>query len=119
MSDDPNAPHFLSRNLEDDLPDLDHRSLDDEEATAGGSSDYYDEPTTAAPPQDDDGAPDPEPRGEVVDDPTAGQPHERRHSRGRRRLPSHERRPLSPRARARGIACVVVIFNDGRKVVLK
>lgn len=117
MSDDPNAPHFLVRNLEDDLPDLDHRSLDDEDATAGGSPDYYDEATTA-PAHDDEGAPDPEPRGDAVDAPSEPATH-RRISRRRAALPPHERRPLSMRARARGVACVVVIFNDGRKVVLK
>jgi hypothetical protein len=121
--DDHDRPHYLSRDLED-LEDFDSsgifdaRALDEEEAP------------TVAPTQAEEGGGDPEPRDlEPASLAPAyglpGMPATRRQRepssahRARPAMPSHERRALPARIRGRGIACVVVMFTDGRKVVLR
>lgn len=121
--DDHDRPHYLSRDLED-LEDFDSsgifdaRALDEEEAPQ------------AAPTQAEEGGGDPEPRDQEPSSlapaygmPGAPETWRQRETSGARRsrsaMPAHERRSLPERMRGRGVACVVVMFNDGRKVVLR
>lgn len=119
--DDHDRPHRLTRDLED-LEDLDGstifdaRALDDDEADEADAS-----PTHAERDEDvnaSEGGGDPEPREGASMAPADGVP-ETWPQRRRRAVPAHERRPLPQRMRGRGVACVVVLFNDGRKVVLR
>lgn len=112
--DDHDRPHYFSRDLED-LADFDESRIFDARTLEEQPS----------PTHESEGPGDPEPRdvepASIV--PAYGVPgvpetwpSETRRSRP---LPAHERRPLPARMRSRGIACVVVMFSDGRKVVLR
>lgn len=117
--DDYDRPHRLTRDLED-IDDVegsaifDTRALDDE-ADPSPTHAEPDEGSNAS-----EGRGDPEPR-EASMAPAYGMPgvSETWPQRQGRAMPAHERRPLPARMRGRGVACVVVMFNDGRKVVLR
>lgn len=121
MDDDHDRPHYVTRDLED-LEDLDGasifdaRALDDDEP----SSPTHAEPDTRT--DASEGSGDPEPREGANLAPAYGMPGVPEtwpQDRRERAMPPHERRPLPQRMRRGGIACVVVLFSDGRKVVLR
>lgn len=105
-TDDHDRTHYLVRDLEDDLPDLDQRDT----AYSPTYGDETREPSYA-PGDQTDAQPEPD------------APQQARPTReGRRRrdpLANCVQAALPERSRARGIAAVIVVFCDGRKVVMR